>query len=109
MDEVEEFVERTEGGEDRLRRVTRRYQETEVTSRGTEHRSVQEASVVKTSTVSSAAMTGGHLPLPFSLSDAIKHEILDPETGITAQTFLDRQLKFILKSGYVPVILFYCF
>ena len=88
MDEVEEFVERIEGGEERLRRVTRRYHETEVTSRGTEHRSVQEASVVKTSTVSSAAMTGGHLPLPFSLSDAIKHEILDPETGMKSRTFL---------------------
>ena len=84
VDEVEEFVERIEGGEERLRRETKRYNETEVTSRGVEHRSVQQASVTKTSTVSSAALTGGHLPLPFSLSDAIKHDILDPETGMTS-------------------------
>ena len=80
VDEVEEYVQQVPGGEERLRKWKHHEQHVRETSRGVEHVNVQEARVIQTSVVSSALMSG-QLPLPLSFSDAVKHELLDTQTG----------------------------
>ena len=55
--------------------------ETRLTKEGVETKSVHQAKVVQTSTVSSSVMTG-ELPLPLAFTDAIKHGMLNTKTGM---------------------------
>ena len=95
VDEVEEYVQQIPGGEERLRKWKHQTQHVRETSRGVEHVNVQEAKLVQTSTVSSS-LVSGQLPLPLSFSDAVKHGMLNTETGASWRMCLGRLTRMYM-------------